>query len=606
MKLALVSPPTTTPFAPSMALLALRSYLQSKGVTVVPIDGNIDAIHYALEPTRCRQYIEPILPALAKGLPEKILRGLAPKRVVDPGNPEPPLDHARAISVLAQLETIRTAEGFTFTREHFTSELAVVNDALILASLRMFPHPLTVWGLTPEMSPRYRPEHNPYLGYCRDELIPSLQAMAPDVIAISLGHTDQLSYSMFLINGLRRIGVDVPIVIGGACFSCFPRPAAIDDRTGVGYLDASGRLSPDYTFTVALLGGFDPFAARPTMAAGGLTIGVLQEGERPLLEICECLARGESPLEVPGVISLDPDNRELVFNKPGPPIDGKDLPKIDLTGLGIGAKYLTPIPMATLVSSRGCYWDKCTFCDHAQTLGPGFRELSVDVVAETLESYSKDFGVGLVFFCDESFSPSMLKALTAKMVEKDVFMNFGTMCRIEKAFIPLIAPAAERGLRFLSFGWESGCDRIVSEMNKGYRREDERALLDECFANNVRVQYFVMFGFPTETPTEADQTLAYLSGLHDKLWNLSVAPWTLTPGSHIRSHLGEFAVAPAPGRSASTNPDSYQNVEGLDRQQALDYITRLKTHPDLKKFFQIQGVEDYGFIIDVLADDARQ
>jgi len=583
-----------------MSLLALRSYLQAKGISVVPIDANIDAIHYVLEPARCRGYIEPALPALRAGMPEDVARKIEPDRVVDPEEPLPPLDEARAQAVLAELEGLWKEDGFALTREGFTSELAVLNDALILSSLRMHPDHLTVWGLNPGLPLWRTRQRNPYLDFFRDALIPRLIELSPDLIGVCLGHSDQLLYALCLIDGLRNTGVETPVSIGGAYFNCLCGQWDTEAETRVPFLDAVGRPTPEVGFLAALLGAVDPITGMPTVETSGLTVGVRSEGEGPLVQLCQRLQQGASILDVPSVVYTDPDTRTVVFNKTAPPVPSDDLPKIDLSGLGVGTKYLTPIPMATLMTSRGCYWDKCTFCDHARTLGPGFRELPVDVIADTMESYRKDFGVEIVFFCDESFSPRMLKALTEKMVERDLFMYFGTMCRIEEGFLPLIASAAERGLKFLSFGWESACERIVSRMNKGYRRDVAEALFDECRRNDVRVQLFVMFGFPTETPAEADQTVNYLADMRDKLWGISVAPWTLTAGSHVMSHLDEFSVVPGPGRTPSTDTSSYAHTEGIDRQHALQYIERLRTHPALKHLFLVKGVEDYRIIVDIL------
>ncbi len=76
MNIAIISPPQCSPFTPPLALLALKSYLQTHGVSVTPIDANIDAYHHALEPERYQQYLAPSMPLLEPSMP-LLERGLA-------------------------------------------------------------------------------------------------------------------------------------------------------------------------------------------------------------------------------------------------------------------------------------------------------------------------------------------------------------------------------------------------------------------------------------------------------------------------------------------------------------------------------------------------
>jgi len=586
-----------------MALVALRSYLQGKGVSVVPIDANIDAMHYVLNPERCRQFAGPALSAVAKGLSDDVRRGLAPGRIINADDEVSPLDEARARGVLGRLEDLRTDEGFTLSREHFASELAVVNDALNLASFRMYPHTLTVWGKNPGVTLWNSREHNPYLAYYRDELLPKLEDLSPDAIGISLSYSSQLFYSLFLIDLLRRSGVRTPIVVGGSYFTYLCKVICSEEETEIPFPETA-RSIPDARIVGALLGFFGPASGGKMAAVDALTVGVRGEGEGPLLAICERLPRGASALDVPNLVYIDSARGALVFNKTGAPLPGAQLPEMDLTGLGVGTRYLSPIPAAPILSSRGCCWDKCAFCSFAQTLDSRFREPPVDVVAGTMESYSKKFGVELAFFCDESMSPSMLKGLTAALTERGLVLNFGTMCRIEKAFLPLIGPAAERGLKSLGFGLESACERVVSLMNKGYRRDVAEALLDECARYGVDVLYYVMFGFPTETPEEADQTIGFLDRFHDRIYAIEPSVWLLSPGSYIMSHPEEFGVVPNPGHRLGMDPATYTLKDGMDRRGALQCVGRLKAHPRLKHLLLAGGHDEYRAIMSALQSRA--
>ena len=599
MDVAVVATPAASAFAPPMSILALRSYLQAHDIAATPVDGNIGAIHWTVEPSRFWSYVEPILPALRKGLPRQMAERVQGDRVVAEGHAPGPLDEARAEKVRDALESIWTPDGFAVTKEDFLTQLSVLDDALILSSLRMFPNHLNIWNDYEGAISGKGQQHSPYLHYCRDVLVPQLIDLAPDVIGLSVSHGDQVLYTIFTVHELRKRGVMTPIVVGGAHFTFFGRLGTQEGKR-VPQMSAPGQATPEVAVIGSLIGSLDPFTRQLAADTGALTVGVRQEGEGPLLKICQRLAAGEGVDDLDNVVHFDRQTSELVFNKIGPYLPAKELPRTDLSGLGIGRAYISPVPAAPLMSSRGCYWDKCAFCDHAHILGQGYRMLDVDVIADSMESYQKDFGVEFVLFADEALSPSMVRRLTDKLEAKDMYLPYGSMCRVDEGFIPLIERAATRGLKSMCFGWESACDRIVAKMNKGYDRQASERLIDECVRNKVCVQFFVMVGFPTETEAEAQQTIDYLVENREKVLGVNVMPWRLTPGSYVNAHWEEFGLIPQPGANPNQDIAPFVLTEGLSRPQAVQVMGRMKTHPDLKCFFAARGFEDYKVIMDAL------
>ena len=598
MNIAIVSPPQSSPFTPPLAMLALKSYLQAHDVSVTPVDANIDAYHHVLEPERYQQYVGPAIRMLKRGLPEAVQEKLRRLRIIDPDDTPPPLDVARIEAVRQQLEAIWTPEGFAFDRSAYKEQLLAVNDALALMSIRMFPECLNIWGDNPGMPLWRLRRYNPLSHYCRDELMPRLQRDRPDLIGICLNYNDQIFYVHYLITELRRAGVETPIVIGGALFTSFCKRADAKTRTVVSYDEARER-SNQFDLAGLMLGALNPAAGQET-GLPGKAVGIRGEGERALLELCRRI-EGDDPIEtLPSLVAIDHDRREIAFNERAPLLDGKDLPPLDLSGMGMGTKYMTPIPMAPIMTSRGCYWDKCTFCDHARNLGDTYREASVEAIADTMSSYRRDFGVELIFACDESFSPSMLRRLTAELEQRQLCIPLGIVCRLDKAFLPLIGPASKVGLAAMSFGFETACDRLRDVMNKGYDRQTAEALLDECNRHGVQVLYFVMFGFPTETLDEANETIDYLASIHKKLWVVQAWPWALTTDSAVSRHPERYGVVPTSGRQATSDPASYTITEGMSRQDVREALGSIATHMELRHLLVTHEHEDSRFLRDVV------
>ncbi|KKO00724.1 hypothetical protein LCGC14_0124980 [marine sediment metagenome] len=580
-----------------MSIIALKSYAQERDVTVVPIDANIDAIHYTLSPEKRLQFGEFALASLTNGLTGRGEPKITARRTIVPGEPPPRLDSARAQVVLDQLESIWREDGFAMTKDGFKSELAILNDALIMASLRMYPHNITVWGGVPASTDLFRSQrYNPYLQYYQEDLVPSLIELSPDLIGISFSYMDQFFYVVSLVRTLRAAGLTTPVVIGGSGFTTICKAAGSDVEPTIP-VDSGYRIIA----VSSMLGTLDPLAGGKMSSSEVITVGVQGEGEGPLGEICRRLAQGEPFLDVPSLVYIDPDKRAVIFNDRCAALPGDEIPKMDLAGLGIGKKYLSPIPMAPIIASRGCYWNKCTFCNLPHTLDSRYRVLPIDTVLATAESYVNEFGVELAFFCDEMMGPPRLRDLTDRLAQKDLSLPFFTMLHIEKGHLPVIGSAAKGGLKFVAFGLESACERVAAMMNKGYKLDVAKELLDECVRHGVRVQYFVMFGFPTETPAEADETLEYLASNHDKLWCIRATPWLLTPSSHIHSHPEEFGMVASPGKTITPDDStSYTMTKGIDYRQAKEYVQQLRRDPDLRRIVLTNGQEDYRAILDML------
>ncbi len=63
--------------------------------------------------------------------------------------------------------------------------------------------------------------------------------------------------------------------------------------------------------------------------------------------------------------------------------DLSKLPPPDFEGLPL-EKYFVPKLILPYLATRGCYWGRCTFCDHFQGYVEGFRTMQVDQIVEEI------------------------------------------------------------------------------------------------------------------------------------------------------------------------------------------------------------------------------
>jgi anaerobic magnesium-protoporphyrin IX monomethyl ester cyclase len=554
MKVAIINHPLSSPFAPPLSLPALYSYLRQYDIDVIQIDASIEAIHYYLSPENIAHHFTKSKEILKQGPSQIIIDTINERRIIH----DMPISSALIDKTFKELVEIWSPEGFKFNREKYESELSVLNDALLLSSVQYFPNILSLGYYDPDLDMIVEENKNFFLNYYKNTLIHKLEAFQPDVIGISYGYFQQVFPGMALVRELRKCGIMTPIIAGGAYFSIICADVADDEMQTLPYSDVMPRLTSE-NIVAALV---QPF-------------GIRGEGEEPFLKLCQNLHDAESLKRVPNLVTKDEENMKLFFNRRTSPLKGKDLPALKLDGLPIKHKYISYLPVAPMLSSRGCYWNKCSFCDHATVIDDNYRELSLDTIIETLKTYKNEYGIGFAFFCDEVMSVSMLKNLSEELLKSDLQINFGTMARLEKGFLNLLETAAKAGCKFLSFGLESANPRIVSLMNKGYTHDIAREILHVCARNNIWTECHIIFGFPSEKPEEAMDTILFLRKNSNVISFIRVTPWMYNKSCKIGKNHEMYGLKPNSLEPISSDPRSYVITTGIQNAEAVEFVKKI-------------------------------
>jgi hypothetical protein len=176
--------------------------------------------------------------------------------------------------------------------------------------------------------------------------------------------------------------------------------------------------------------------------------------------------------------------------------------------------YLSPERGINYSPSRGCYWNKCTFCDYGlNTATPTspWRERRIEQVIEDLRHAVDDCGARFVYFAVDVMSPSYLDRLSDALVESGLGLRWGAEIRMERVFSPERCRKIQAsGCVHVSFGMESGTQRILDLIDKGTRIEYMSQTMRNFAEAGVAVHLFTFTGFPTETPEEAQQTREFI------------------------------------------------------------------------------------------------
>lgn len=210
--------------------------------------------------------------------------------------------------------------------------------------------------------------------------------------------------------------------------------------------------------------------------------------------------------------------------------------------------YLSPEKQVNYSPSRGCFWNKCTFCDYGLNddapTAPS-RTMSASVVSQHLREILAQ-GIRHVYFAVDAITPVFLSNLADELLAEQIDISWSGEFFLTKQFNPKMVEKLERsGLVTASFGLESGSSRVLSMMGKGQRRvEDVLVPAFEAFRDSaIGLQPKYFFGFPGETEMERQSTVELLTKNRDIFaivtdWNV----FDLSPGAEVAKFPDKFGV----------------------------------------------------------------
>ncbi|MDD5422923.1 MAG: radical SAM protein [Candidatus Omnitrophica bacterium] len=297
-------------------------------------------------------------------------------------------------------------------------------------------------------------------------------------------------------------------------------------------------MSPDYSYAMQcvdiikeaapaakiVVGGYHPTIMTDQVAANDKVDHiVVGEGEITFPKLLRRLERGESVSriikgEMPDVDSLPFIDREL--------FDCLELP----------FDFFLPVPFFSILGGRGCPYN-CNFCSPAGKLMHGYRirRRSVDHVIEELRFLRDVYTFNSLQFWDDCFTED--RGWVMEFCEKYKRSGF------DKPFIvqtradiicknpDMMKALKKAGLVMAQIGFESGNDRVLKFMNKGTTVKQNLGAARICKSLGIKVWAYNMFGLPTETSEEAQDTVRMIKKIAP--YRSSAAFFTPHPGSHF-------------------------------------------------------------------------
>ncbi|MFN0059614.1 MAG: B12-binding domain-containing radical SAM protein [Planctomycetota bacterium] len=534
----LIHPPFADPTQPYLSLPSLKGHLRAHGLDAKVIDLNVEAAHYLLAP--------PQLDDLARRIGTRFIK----------------LNRKSELSFLEQLEfrelTLARPKIETMLDAHPTP-IEVFRDAeLFYDGAAYATARRQVDGFFEALSALYFPyaydfnraghvvlpwSYEALASYCEEQRSPlelfyrdvfdeprdweraergELTVYLDDVdfIGISIVFPSQIPEAFYLCKFLRARAPQALIALGGPSIH----------QSVLHQEEAQRRRLFDYVDAIGLFEGEETLRELwPRLAAWRAAPTAVER---------HALLDG-----VPNLLTLDPVTDAT---RQGPPhiLSLREAAAPDYSDLDLD-RYLAPSRTLLYAPTRGCYWNKCSFCYYglSEVATAKYREIPPERAAADLQRMSQRYGTRNFYMSCDVLSPAYAVRLAEALIERGLKLKWSSDLKIDKYFTPERCELLYRsGLRSAAFGIESGSDRILELMRKGCDRATMTNVNRLFHRAGVATEWMTFTDHPGESQEEALATVRWIADESEQVDLFIVGEFGLQPGSHIAHEPQRYGV----------------------------------------------------------------
>ena len=240
--------------------------------------------------------------------------------------------------------------------------------------------------------------------------------------------------------------------------------------------------------------------------------GVIGEGEITTYELLECLNSNGDIEKVDGIIFQR--NNSIIKTKPRKHIK-------DLDSLPFPARHLLKdihsyipticdyktIPVTNIITSRGCP-GRCTFCARA-VFGNSYRERSAENIFEEIKEVIHKYKIREILFCDDTFLINKKRIYRLFELCKQAKLKFLWSCyaRVDNVDYEFLSFLKKNGCWHISFGIESGDEKVLKDINKQISLENIENVINWCSKLRISTKGHFIIGLTADTNESIDKTI---------------------------------------------------------------------------------------------------
>ncbi len=250
-----------------------------------------------------------------------------------------------------------------------------------------------------------------------------------------------------------------------------------------------------------------------------------------------------------------------------------------------------------LMTSRGCPY-LCTFCSVAPIWNQVSNSRSPKNIVEEMELLNKEAGVDMFLFQDEFFVSGKKHVLDfcKELRLSKLNVEWKAFGRVNLVDGEMMRAMADCGCLELRFGIESGSDKILKKIKKGFNTAQVHECIPQAIEIFPRVDTFYIWGFPFETMEDFNQSLFQMISFRMMGARILPSLLSLLPQTEIYRELAnqielEFCPYLLP-EFVFTGHEIYHGGEVEIPEFHSDYFKLIKENPDIFPGFFHINLED--------------
>jgi len=330
---------------------------------------------------------------------------------------------------------------------------------------------------------------NPVLTYIRDEVLLDIKRRNPSVIGISVVFASQIYYSMVLCREIRKTLPDTKIFLGGPQASLFWKAFLNND---------------DFKNLFDVI--------------------VREQGELSTLKLLKFWLNKEGNISSVPNLAFYSDEQGIVLNEIIPSVAMDDVVRPDYGDMPLEMYAYSKLPH---MLSRGCYWGRCKFCGYRGDKAH-YIKTSVGKIVEDLKAMKEMYNIRIFHLMDDALPAKYLNEVAEEIIRQELDICYAAFLRTDPDFtFDVCKTLYKSGLRTVLFGFESANERVLKIMDKGMNLETAKNVLKNFADAGIMNTLSCIIGFPTETKTEAQETIDFLKENRHLYYEAYITPFRL-------------------------------------------------------------------------------
>lgn len=387
----------------------------------------------------------------------------------------------------------------------------------------------------------------PQMTMALEEAMKEILHYRPDVIGFSVFDTS-LPCTKVAARFLKEISPGIPIVFGGPGMSRSLLTSAQD----------FAKIGADFV--------------------------IFGEGEQTILDLLEKMEAKSSLKDCPGLAYLEDGNLQIGGDRKNLSLKEVRIPDFSNLDFALYKFRMLPVMM-----SRGCV-AKCTFCAETR-FWKGFRIREAEITANEIIQLKKLHNISEFYLSDSLINGNhrILNDLAELLIEADQRIRWSGYARLDKNLTPeLLEKLSRSGLYLMSFGLETGSQKIMDLMEKRTTVDVAEKVIRDSFEAGIAVNVNLVVGFPGEGEQEFQETLDFLKRNEKYIQSVSTGETlAVIAGTPLFEHPERFGIQTLNGGIQYDSQGNWVSKDGTNtysirRERLLRLREYLKTVPRIR------------------------